>query len=105
MASAQPVVIDDVTIDDTFLHSLWDEAEELAETPGAVVNSDPERIGGTPAFTGTRVPVDNLFDYLESGDGLAEFLDDFPSVRPAQAVAALKIARKALRRVALADAD
>ena len=68
----------------------------------AVVHSDPGIMGGTPVFVGSRVPVDNLFDYLEAGDSLERFLDHFPTVRPEQAVAALKIAREALRQVACA---
>ena len=61
-----------------------------------VVHSDPEILGGTPVFVGTRVPVKNLFDYLEAGDSLDEFLDSFPSVSREQAVAALELAREAL---------
>lgn len=59
----------------------------------AVVHSDPDILGGTPVFIGTRVPVKSLFDYLEAGDSLDEFLDSFPSVTRAQAVAALELAR------------
>jgi uncharacterized protein (DUF433 family) len=59
-----------------------------------VVHSDPEILGGTPVFVGTRVPVKNLFDYLEAGDPLDEFLSDFPSVSREQAVAALELARE-----------
>jgi uncharacterized protein (DUF433 family) len=44
------------------------------------INIDPETMGGTPVFTGTRVPIQTLFDYIEGGDDLEEFLDDFPSV-------------------------
>ena len=51
----------------------------MAQKP-RVVHSDPEILGGTPVFIGTRVPVKNLYDYLEAGDSLDEFLDDFPSV-------------------------
>ena len=58
-----------------------------------VVHSDPEILGGTPVFVGTRVPVKSLFDYLEAGDSLGEFLDSFPSVTREQAVAALELAR------------
>lgn len=58
----------------------------------SVVRSDPEILGGTPVFTGTRVPVKNLVDYLAAGDSLERFLDHFPSVTRAQAVAALEIA-------------
>ena len=59
-----------------------------------VVHSDPEILGGTPVFVGTRVPVKTLYDYLEAGDSLGEFLDDFPSVTREQAVAALELARE-----------
>lgn len=58
-----------------------------------VVHRDPEILGGTPVFVGTRVPVKNLFDYLEAGDSLDEFLASFPSVTREQAVAALELAR------------
>ena len=61
-----------------------------------VVHRDPEILGGTLVFVGTRVPVKNLFDYLEAGDSLEVFLDEFPSVTRAQAVAALELAREAL---------
>ena len=61
-----------------------------------VVTVDPQILGGTPVFTGTRVPVKNLFDYLEAGDSLEVFLDAFPSVTREQAVAALEMARDAL---------
>src|SRR5437667_329777 len=61
-----------------------------------VVHSDPEILGGTPVFVGTRVPVKSLYDYLEAGDSLDEFLDSFPSVTREQAVAALELAREAL---------
>jgi uncharacterized protein (DUF433 family) len=60
----------------------------------AVVHIDPEILGGTPVFVGTRVPAKTLFDYLEAGDPLDEFLKDFPSVTREQAVAALEIARE-----------
>lgn len=58
----------------------------------SVVRSDPGILGGTPVFAGTRVPVKNLLDYLAAGDTLERFLDHFPSVTRAQAVAALEIA-------------
>ena len=61
-----------------------------------VVHRDPQILGGTLVFVGTRVPVKNLFDYLEAGDSLDEFLASFPSVAREQAVAALEIAREAL---------
>ena len=53
-------------------------------------------MGGTPVFVGTRVPFQTLLDYLEAGEPLGEFLDDFPSVSRDQAVAALEQAKDAL---------
>ena len=61
-----------------------------------VVHSDPEILGGTPVFVGTRVPVKNLFDYLEGGYTIEQFLEQFPTVSRRQAVAALELAREAL---------
>ena len=61
-----------------------------------VVHSDPEILGGTPVFVGTRVPVKSLFDYLEGGETLDEFLRQFPSVKREQAIAALDLARDSL---------
>lgn len=61
-----------------------------------VVHRDPDIQGGVPVFVGTRVPVKNLFDYLEAGDSLDDFLKSFPSVTREQAVAALELAREAL---------
>jgi uncharacterized protein (DUF433 family) len=60
------------------------------------ISVDPERLGGTPVFRGTRVPVKALIDYLEGGHPLAEFLDDFPGVTEAQAIAVLEHARELL---------
>lgn len=62
----------------------------------AVIHSDPDILGGTPVFVGTRVPFRNLIDYLERGHSLDEFLDEFPSVTREQAVAALEAAHEAL---------
>jgi uncharacterized protein (DUF433 family) len=61
-----------------------------------VYHSDPEIMGGTPVFQGTRVPVQTLLDYLEGGDTLDEFLDGFPSVSREQAIAFLEMAKDAL---------
>lgn len=61
-----------------------------------IFHSDPEILGGTPVFVGTRVPVRSLLDYLEAGDSLDEFLGDFPSVTREQVVAALQLARRML---------
>ncbi|MGH9147383.1 MAG: DUF433 domain-containing protein [Vicinamibacterales bacterium] len=62
----------------------------------SVVRSDPNVLGGTPVFAGTRVPVKNLLDYLAAGDSLERFLEHFPSVSRQQAVAALQIAEELL---------
>jgi uncharacterized protein (DUF433 family) len=64
--------------------------------PKLIVHRDPEILGGTPVFFGTRVPVKTLFDYLEAGDSLEVFLDEFPSVSREQAVAALQLAREVI---------
>ena len=61
-----------------------------------LITIDPDTLGGTPVFTGTRVPVESLFDHLEAGVSLDEFLDDFPSVNREQAVALLEAASKLL---------
>ncbi len=66
----------------------------MAEKP--VVHSDPEIMSGTPVFVGTRVPLQTLFDYLEGGETLDEFLKQFPSVSRDQAIAALDFARDTL---------
>ena len=62
-------------------------------TPRSVVHSDPEIMGGTPVFVGTRVPVRAFIDYIEGGHSLEEFLDDFPSVTRELAIAALEHAK------------
>ena len=60
------------------------------------MHSHPEIMSGTPVFVGTRVPFQTLLDYIESGQRLSEFLEDFPTVSKEQAVAALEQARDAL---------
>jgi uncharacterized protein (DUF433 family) len=62
-------------------------AEELIQT-------DPEILGGTPVFTGTRVPIRSLFDHLEGGDSIDDFLEGFPSVRREQVVALLEMSQQ-----------
>jgi uncharacterized protein (DUF433 family) len=61
-----------------------------------LVSRDPEIMSGALCFTGTRVPVQNLFDYLEGGSSLEDFLEDFPSISRETAVAVLEIARERL---------
>jgi uncharacterized protein (DUF433 family) len=62
----------------------------------AVVHSDPDILGGTPVFQGTRVPFRNLIDYLERGHTVDEFLDSFPSVTREQVISSLEAANEAL---------
>jgi uncharacterized protein (DUF433 family) len=61
-----------------------------------IIQVDPDIQGGTPVFAGTRVPVKNLFDYLEAGESIEVFLEDFPSVPREVLVAALEQARLAV---------
>ena len=61
---------------------------------GEIIDSNPEVLGGTPVFTGTRVPVRSLFDHLEAGDSIDDFLEGFPSVRRDQVIALLEISQK-----------
>ena len=61
-----------------------------------IVEVDPEKMGGVPCFAGTRVPVKNLFDYLETGESLDEFLEDFPTVGRQQAQGVLEASRQLL---------
>ncbi|VXD25623.1 conserved hypothetical protein [Planktothrix serta PCC 8927] len=65
-------------------------------TAALVIHSDPNILGGTPVFVGTRVPMKTLLDYLEAGDPLDEFLDHFPSVPREQAIAAVELAKEML---------
>lgn len=65
-----------------------------------VIHSDPEILSGVPVFVGTRVPFQNLIDYLAAGDSLEKFLDAFPSVSREQAAAALELAGDAMAELA-----
>lgn len=60
------------------------------------ISIDKEIMSGTPVFAGTRVPIQNLFDYIEGGEDLSEFLDDFPSVTETMAIAVLEMAKKTI---------
>jgi uncharacterized protein (DUF433 family) len=66
----------------------------MAQAPA--VHSDPEIMSGTPVFVGTRVPFQTLIDYIEAGQPLGEFLEDFPTVSKELAIAALEQAKEAL---------
>ena len=79
--------------------TLLDWNRQAGMDKASVIVSDPEILGGTPCFRGTRVPVDSLIDYLEAGDTLDEFLDNFPSVSREAAIAALEEAKTILTRV------
>ena len=61
---------------------------------GQVINIDQEILGGTPIFWGTRVPIKNLFDYLETGDSIETFLEDFEGVSKSQVVRLLEMSQK-----------
>ena len=58
-----------------------------------VIHSDPETMGGTPVFVGTRVPLQNLIDYLEGGESIDDFLDGFPSVKREQVIVVIEAAK------------
>jgi uncharacterized protein (DUF433 family) len=62
--------------------------------PTGVIHTDPEILGGTPVFVGTRVPLQALLDYIRGNHLLSDFLDDFPTVSRAQAEAALELVRE-----------
>lgn len=68
----------------------------LSLPDGSVVHTDPEILGGTPVFVGTRVPVQTLVEYLEAGYSVSEFVDNFPSVRREQLNNFLEQATQAL---------
>ncbi len=59
-----------------------------------VINIDKEILGGTPVFNGTRVPIKNLFDYLETGETIDEFMEDFPSVKREQIIKVLEFSEQ-----------
>ena len=78
--------------------------EERAKlTIDSLITCDAEIMSGTPVFKNTRVPVKNLIDYLETGESLDDFLEDFPSVSREQAVQTLKLAREVLLTQAYAN--
>jgi len=62
----------------------------------SVIVRDPEILSGMPVFAGTRVPAKNLLDYLEHGRSIEEFLEDFPTVKREQVIAALEEAKELL---------
>ena len=67
----------------------------------SLITSSKNILGGTPVFTGTRVPFQTLIDYLEAGDSITTFLDDFPSVSRKQVIATLETAKEHLLKTQL----
>ena len=63
----------------------------MSDKQQEIIEIDPEKMSGTPVFRGTRVPIKNLFDYLEGGDSLDVFLDDFPTVNHDQVIGVLEL--------------
>ena len=61
-----------------------------------VIEVNPEKLGGTPVFAGTRVPIQNLFDYIEGGETIEDFLEGFPPVTREQAITVLELAKASL---------
>ena len=61
---------------------------------GRIININPEILGGTPVFYGTRVPIKNLFDYLETGESITCFLEDFDGVQREQVIKLLEMSHK-----------
>ena len=68
----------------------------MSSLPTPLITSSAERLGGTAVFTGTRVPVQSLIDYLEAGHPLDQFLDAFPDVSRDHAIAVLELAKRSL---------
>ena len=72
----------------------------MTEALKEIVHSDPEVMGGTPVFVGTRVPLQNLIDYLEGGESIEDFLDGFPSVKREQVIAVIEAGKRAVLQAA-----
>ena len=70
----------------------------FSQATANVISIHPERLSGKPCFTGTRVPIQNLFDYLEGGETIEDFLEGFPGVSREQAVAVLELSRRCLNK-------
>ena len=72
----------------------------MTEDLKGIVHSDPEIMGGTPVFVGTRVPLRNLIDYLEGGESIEDFLDGFPSVKREQVIAVIEAGKRTILQAA-----
>lgn len=82
---------------DALPDDYWDgELVPSSDLRADFISVNPERMGGTPCFVGTRVPIQHLWDYLEGSDTLEEFLDDFEGVPRAEVMAALRVSYQRL---------
>ena len=79
--------------------------KQTTQAVNDLITCNPRIMSGTPVFKNTRVPIKNLIDYLEAGDNLDEFLEDFPSVSRTQAMQALELAKEMLLTQAHAYSD
>jgi uncharacterized protein (DUF433 family) len=70
--------------------------KDMNDTDNNLVEIDPEKLGGTPVFRGTRVPIQNLFDSLESGESVEQFLEQYPTVSREQVLAVLEESKERL---------
>ena len=68
-----------------------------------IIEVDPNKVSGAPVFAGTRVPIKNLFDYLEGGESLEDFLEGFPPITREQAIAVLELAERSLEKEVAAN--
>ena len=85
-----------------YLQNMVKEPNAQYNMAARVINFDSEILGGTPVFFGTRVPIKNLFDYLETGESIEVFLEDFESVRKEQVVKVLELSKKIIENQQIA---
>ena len=86
-----------LTFDKNLQHqqnSTFSHTKIVVKMESRAINIDPEILGGTPVFYGTRVPIRNLFDYLETGENIETFLEDFEGVRREQVIKVLEMSQK-----------
>jgi uncharacterized protein (DUF433 family) len=76
--------------------AYYERQNEMGIMISQFIEANPERMSGAPCFKGTRVPATHLFDYLEAGDSLGDFLNDFPTVTREQVLGVLELMRKRL---------
>ncbi len=78
---------------DLYLTQAFAKALDMSDEQEEIIEIDPEKMSGTPVFRGTRVPIQNFFDYLEGGHSLKVFLDHFPTVSHDQAVGIIELCK------------